>query len=438
MGAGSAVTEGIRAELIRELPLPEGYWARCELSMLAWALVGSWPQDLDRRVALFDAPGKQEDLSRDGLTHFTRKSGPRTVGEFWVIIRSDGSARHYADFPAAEDVAGFDRYEVVLDQDSRIASDRYRSILAALAGQLPAAGLAIMRNPLVVAERADQGIRCQVLQDAARMLQEHYLEPIGREGMEAVQRLDSAGGELERTMRLNRDRLAIDANEASALLMAGGLAWAVSVSAEGWIPFRYGEYLARAADQLSTGRWEAMRYTVSGAFQAGYQEALGSLADLYYETAKRYRDLALDAPAEPWEFTQCLFRAMPYATAAANLSQWTAQLAGGAAGWMSRQSQAEELMVRMADGLSRQWRSWAIGDQGDIPRERRLVEEAQLRGDGAEVRRLLLGGEYALLRPRSYRPFLLGERPLSDIDWRGFFQPEQRPPAVTNPGTEEE
>jgi hypothetical protein len=239
--------------------------------------------------------------------------------------------------------------------------------------------------------------------------------------MEAVQRLDSAGGELERSMRLNRDRLAIDANEASALLMAGGLAWAVSVSAEGWIPFRYGEYLARAADQLSTGRWEEMRYAVSDAFQAGYHDALGSLADLYYETAKRYRDLALDAPAEPWEFTQRLFRAMPYATAAANLSQWAAQLAGAAAGWMSRQSQTEELMVRMADGLSHQWRSWAIGDQGDIPRERRLVGEAQRRGDDAEVRRLLLSGEYALLRPRSYRPFLLGERPLSDIDWRGFF-----------------
>jgi hypothetical protein len=94
-------------------------------------------------------------------------------------------------------------------------------------------------------------------------------------------------------------------------------------------------------------------------------------------------------------------------------------------------------MVRMADGLAHQWRSWAIGDQGGIPRERQLVEEAQRRGDDAEVRRLLLSGEYALLRPRSYRPFLLGERPLSDIDWRGFFQPEPRPSAVTNSGTEE-
>jgi hypothetical protein len=108
MGAASAVTEGIRAELIRELPLPEGYWARCELSMLAWALVGSWPRDLDRRVALFDAPGKQEDLSRDGLTHVTRKSGPTTVGEYWVIIRSDGRARHCAEYPAAEGLAGLD------------------------------------------------------------------------------------------------------------------------------------------------------------------------------------------------------------------------------------------------------------------------------------------------------------------------------------------
>ncbi|HEY2278075.1 MAG TPA: hypothetical protein VGI00_06950 [Streptosporangiaceae bacterium] len=437
MGAASAVTERIRAELIRELPLPEGYWARCELSLLAWALVGSWPRDLDRRVALYDAPGKQEDLSRDGLTHVTRRSGPKTVGEYWVIIRSDGRARHYAEYPAAEDLAGFDRYEVVIDQDSRIASDRYRSILAGLAEQLPAAGLDIMRNPLVVAERADQGVRCQVLQDAARMLQERYLEPIGREGKAAVQRLDSAGGELERSMRLHRDRLAVDANEASVLLMAGGLAWAVSVNAEGWIPFRYGEYLARAADQLSTGRWESMRYAISDAFQAGYHDALGSLADLYYETAKRYRDLALDAPAEPWEFAQRLFRALPYAAAAANLSRWAAPLAGGAAGWMSRQSQTEELMVRLADGLAHQWRSWAIGDQGDIPRERRLVEEAQLRGDDAEVRRLLLSGEYALLRPRSYRPFLLGERPLSDLDWRGFFQPEPRPAAETNSGTEE-
>jgi hypothetical protein len=240
-------------------------------------------------------------------------------------------------------------------------------------------------------------------------------------------------------MRLHRDRLAVDANEASVLLMASGLAWAVSASAEGWIPFRYGEYLARAADQLATGRWEAMRYAVADAFRAGYQDALGSLTDLYYETAKQYRDLALDAPAQPWEFTQRLFRAIPYATAAANLSHWMVQLAdAAAAGWVSRQSQTEELMVRMADGLSHQWRSWALGDQGDIPRERRLVEEAQLRSDDAEVRRLLLSGEYALLRPRSYRPFLLGERPISDLDWREFFQPEQLPSAVTNSGTEEE
>ena len=427
MGAVSVVTWAIKAERIRELPLPEEGWALCELNLLGWALVGLWAGGLDRHVAQFDAPGKQEDLTRNGLTHCIRKSGGRIVGEYWVTIRSDGSARHYDECPAAEDVTGFDRYEVVIDQDEPVASARYRSILAALAERMPADEHDIMRNPLIVTERADRTIRCEVLQDAARMLKERYLDPIGREGMAAVQRLDDAGPDLERYMRRHRHLLAIDAHEASVLLMAGGLASAVSTRADEWMPVLYGEYLARAADQLATGQWEPMRHVVSEALRAGYHDALDSLAVLYYETAKQYRDVALDAPAEPWEFGRRLFNAVPYAAAAAILSDWVVQLAGSTPRWVSRQSQAEELVVRIADGLSHQWLSWAIGDQGGIPRERRLVEEARLRGDDAEVRRLLLTGEYALLRPRSYRAFLTGEHALDDIDWRRFLQPKQPP-----------
>jgi hypothetical protein len=403
--------------LVRDLPLPEGAWASAELNLLAWALVGAWAGGLDGYVAIEEADGKQPDLTRNGLTHIIKKSAGQVIGEYWQVIRTDGSSRHYDALPAG-DLSGFDRYEVELDVDQAWASARYRTILGSLSPYMSPDQREIMTNPILATDRARLRTECAVLQDASRMVAERYLEPIGREGESALHHLDGASSDLHRHMIEQRERLSIDANEASALLLAADLAAAASASEAGWRAGTYGEYIARAADELATGRWDNIGRAVSQALGSGHGDALGRIADAHYEAAKRRRDFAMDAPAEPLEFTRRLFNAAPYAATTANLSKWAAQVAGAPREWVKRKTETEELFVRLSTALSHQWLSWASGAQGSIPAERLLVEEAQRQGDDAEVRRLILDGEYALRRPRSYRAFLLGERPLDATIWQ--------------------
>ena len=409
-------------KLVRDLPLPSGAEALIELNLLAWALVGGIANSADQAVGLRDAPGRQVDITRDGLTHVVRTSADRVVGEYWVTILAGGSGRHYPECPPADAVQGFDRYEVVLDEEPATTSNRYRAILTALSEQLSPEDREIMTNPLLVTDRSRAKAEWEGLRGAARLLAVKYLEPIGIDGVRAFDRMPNAGDYLYAYMDRQRYLLCCDASEACALLLAADIA-ATCATADGDNLITYGSYLARAADALTTGRWQNMRDVVNAASNEGFGEALSGLANSYYEASKRRRDEALDGPPDVAKFAHRLFNAAPYGAAACWLSNWLSAGDENKSAIARRASNAEEAFLRICDGIREQWLYWATGR---ILGERREIQKAQEDRDHDEVERILRNGEVYLLRPRSLRPFLLSERALDkEALWGGLASGEK-------------
>jgi hypothetical protein len=171
-----------------------------------------------------------------------------------------------------------------------------------------------------------------------------------------------------------------------------------------------------AASAARSGDWQQVGVVVTRALADNRVSDLAMLsADLNTE-AVRLRDEALAGAPSPMLFGQKLFEALPYTLATWWISRWAddgdaAPPGPGADTWKKRRTDAEELYVRMTDGVFAQWWRYVTGA---VTEERRDIM-AVLRDQGKlAANERLRKGEDSYHRPRSLRPYLLGERETPD------------------------
>jgi hypothetical protein len=174
--------------------------------------------------------------------------------------------------------------------------------------------------------------------------------------------------------------------------------------------------LVAAAEHARHGPEVMARLLVMHAVRDGYAKVLDYAAATYYAWAIAMRDAALAGPPDPLRFGAQLYNAPPYAYAAYLICQGArAALGKSAQGrWARMQTDAEELFIRIGDGIYAQYRDWCLSQ---LDRERQKITAAQARGDRREVWKLIRNGEFGLRWPRSYRPYLLGEAPAPAVEY---------------------
>ena len=207
-----------------------------------------------------------------------------------------------------------------------------------------------------------------------------------------------------------RSEWRIDALSAAAMLLAGNIPRYCAQSQgdpAGRAPC-FSSYLIYGAMQLRDGDWSAIRAVVDKAVNEGYVESLDQLGTALLDEAHGHRDLALNGPPDRMEFARELATAAPFALAAQLLSRWTRESLGPVADPLQvrlhRETSAEELWVRLNDGLMSQWFDWLMGRTSQ---ERAEIAAAKAAGDELLVAQLLAEGEDGYRRPRSARAFLL-------------------------------
>lgn len=146
------------------------------------------------------------------------------------------------------------------------------------------------------------------------------------------------------------------------------------------------------------------------AVREGFAEVMDQVADDLLSQAEQHRDQALDGPLDRDYFSNQLFLGTAKASAAMHLYQLLKEAApkGESGHRPKRRAVAEELAVRMQDGVDRQWL-----DVGDVQMARDWEEAHRLKeiGDERGLRRFLTEGELRLFRPRAARELLLGPSP---------------------------
>jgi hypothetical protein len=395
-----------------DLPLPVGRAILVEINLIGWALVGGTAEGLNALLAYDDAAALAGLPLRGALAHVIYERGGATVGEAWHEGRLDRTGRNEADLSRAERASAC---QIRVDLRRQPASDRLRKILAELVPEADPAQLPTVHNALAVADRTmSLSAPDPELLAAQRLIVAHVLTiPTGGAG--PVLPLVNASQAIYDHMKRGRRMWSMDARGAAALLLAAHIP-AACARARGSDPAtmarEYRRLLALAADRLYAGRWEMLGELIVRVVRDGYLAPLDALGSHLSAEAIALRDAALDGLPDPLDFAGKLYDAAPFAFAAGWLSRWVVEHAAlpaaHTADWARRAADAEDLFVRICDGLHSQLLDWILGC---IWVARADVSAAHARGDRDRVWMLLREGEIALRWPRSYRPFLLGEGP---------------------------
>jgi hypothetical protein len=387
---------GTLTQAFEEAPLPQGTEILAEIHLLAWSLVGSVAGNADWRLAM----GNVTDL-RDGFIHTVYVQNGAVVGEGWHDRRADGSGRRYHDYhDVPEDRRALAR-EVRVDISVRPASGRLRRMI----GAVPEPEL--IQNALDCADRAFTPYA------AEPGLLEIYHEIMATLSHSDPQRTADLPQLIFNRQKHRRRMWSMDARATAAARFAAQIPAVCAAAHEDDLKrsvATYRELVTVAADRLRAGWWDMTEQLVAEAVAMGYAAQLDKLgADLLAE-ATRFRDAALEAPPEPVRFAGLLYDAAPPAFAAAWLSRSGRKSRAVpwkfASAWAHRETIAEEMFVRISDGLWHQAVDWITGSWWEV---RRQVAAARARGDRRAVWTMLRDGEFGLRWPRSFRPFLSGE-----------------------------
>jgi hypothetical protein len=393
------------------VPVPTGGDLLVEINLIGWGLVGGTAEGLNALLAYQEVAAAAGVPERAALVHVTYERNGVKVGEAWHESGTDGPGHAPGELGSRDRASA---YEVKVDVGRQPASDRLRRLLAALRPEVDPARLPMAYNALAVADRVltPSAADPELLAAQRLILAQMLAIPTG--GGPAVVPLLSASRAIFDHMKRGRHLWAMDARAAATLLLAAHVPAACARARWGNPTSAAREYrrlLALAADRLHAGRWEMTGELVVSAVRDGYLEALDSLGAYLNAEAVALRDSALGGPPDPLEFAGRLYDAAPFAFAAGWLCRSAREHAtdpARARDLAQREAAADDLFLRLCDGLHSQLSDWALGG---LWAERAMITAARARGDSEGAWRLLSAGELALRWPRSYRPFLLGEGP---------------------------
>ena len=398
------------APAIADYPIPAGNDAIAESGLLAQALMAARPAYAEARFAARQSAAAG--LSA-GFAHITLSRHDQVVGDFFIELQPDGSARYHQ---AVSDEARATATAVVAD-----VGDLLTGRLRRLADVVAAIGDESYSRP--VRNAVDSA---EATLSAAGL--DPMLAAVGDQLMQACLAGVSAGS-ADLALARARDIVAeaagqhlswrMDGWSQAAVLLAVNVPIACAAAADSGPEqaARFAQYLGVAAATARSGDWQQVGELVTKALAEGHAAALAVLhADLYAE-GLRQRDEALAGPSSPMLFGQKLYQALPLILAAWWISRWaddsgTAPAPGpGSDTWKKRRTDAEELYVRLTDGVFAQWWRYITGT---LATERQEIMSV-LRDQGKlAANELLRRGEDSYHRPKSLRPYLLGERPAPD------------------------
>lgn len=406
--SGSDPGNELPVSRLADVPLPSGGYVLIECNLLAWGLVGCRAGDIDRHFAFWEAGVAAGLTDGPGLAHVVYRTDGAPLGGGWIDARADGTGRtHLVVDPPRHGPA----VEVIVDLTSDPASQRLRRILdsgetghrwqpARNALLAASAGLVPRRQELIAIERL-------------------VMERIGADADGSAPISAGVCEEISKQVGKLRHELAIDAPQAAGLLLAAQVPIACAAQHPGDTALAElvrRRYLVAAAEHARHGFEVMARLLVMHAVRDGYAKVLDYAAATYYTRAIGMRDAALDGPPDPLRFAAQLYDAPPYAYAAYLICQGARAALGKSApgGWARMQTDAEELFIRIGDGIYSQYRDWCLSQ---LDGERQKIAAAQARGDRREVWKLIRNGEFALRWPRSYRPYLLGKAAAPAVDY---------------------
>jgi hypothetical protein len=381
-------------QAFEETPPPHGTEILAEIHLLAWSLVGPVAGAADMRLAMSNAHDPP-----DGLVHTVYVRDGAVVREGWHERRPDGSGRRYHGAPGDSRLPS---HEVRVDLSVRPVSDRLRKLITAVPEPQ------LIQGALDCADRS-----LTPLYGEPGLLEIHH-EIVATLSRPDLNRIAAMPQILYDRQKHWRQTWSMDARATAAARFAAQVPAACAAAHEHDLKRSIATYLhlaTVAADRLRAGWWDMTEQLVTEAVEMGYAAQLDKLGTDLLAEAIRFRDAALQAPPEPVRFAGLLYDAAPPAFAAAWLSRIgrksrhvPAELADA---WAHRETVAEELFARISDGLWYQPVDWITGALWEV---RRQVADAQARGDRRAVWTMLRDGEFGLRWPRSYFPFLSGER----------------------------
>ena len=382
---------------LADVPLPQGVQALHEAVLLGRALLNFFPEALERTV-LADQAWSDSAVPRERASVHVRyvRSG-QTVDESYVHLDAYGGGKH----DRQHDLSVGPAYELVVDLGRHPARDRFLRLHADLRSQLGEArssGRELDPQSLQWWEFVDAAAESVATEARPDQQHEALAElPLPRpDVLEAV-----AHGMEGLTDELRRQGL-LTIWPATALLVAAYVPLRVAAGD----PEQLARHLTYALLEARVSPWQAIYGVVQKGVREGLSTEVGQAADALLADAERHRDLALDGTLDRDVFSRTLFLGAPRAWAAMQLYRLLRDASPDPEPIprQKRRVVAEELAVRMQDGVVHQWLD--VGNARTAG-ERRKVQETLARGDEPAVRDLLLQGERRLLRPRAARDLLL-------------------------------
>ena len=422
----------------RGSPEPSGPDAIVEVNLLVRAIAGGvGGSAMDENMA-WNAALSAASIAVGTAVHALYVRDGQVVRDSWSHASVDGCGRSGASVDTA---ARRDAVELRVDLSERIATDRLRVLIDALESVVPAHDATIFGNALAVAERGADAPD-PTLTEAGGHLDAILRLPDGLDQFP----LDSPRYALMQRMSSLREQVAINAPSAAALLLAACIPTDCAIACSSSTP-TLAEFLLTAATALRTGDYREVDGVVLLAAMRGHLNVLDNLSDQLLAAAEQLRDEALDAPPDPLAFSKLLFRIPPYATAAMLICRWVTEFGvdrlGGLDGdalrqvveqirsdparhgpttaqsvWTNRATQAEEILVRAADGLARQYFYWT---SNQLRETRDKVQAAIASGDHLGAEMLFVDGVLLNHWPKSYRGFFMGTADEPGVDPRHLF-----------------
>jgi hypothetical protein len=393
------------ALLLSDLPLPAGGAAVAEAGLLAQALMAASPSYAEIRFAAQQATA---DAGDGDVLHMILSRHGQVALDFFIERGSDGSGRYHEDVADDARARAVEMHVDVAD----LLTGRLGRLAGALAGSADEAYLTPVRNALQAAEAtlSPAGTDPALAAAGDRLLQSCLA------GSTQAQLVDVRAVIEEMTTR--QLQWSLDGWSMGAILIAVNVpvACAATAADDAAGAVTFARYMAMAASAARSGDSLEVGVVVSRALADGHAASLATLsADLLAEAVRR-RDAALAGPPSPMQFGGMLSQALPYALAGWWISRWADDEGAPAPGqgddtWKKRRTDAEELFVRMTDGVVAQWMRFI---SGAVAEERRQIMAVAKEKGKLAANELLRKGEDSYHRPKSLRPYLLGERDTPD------------------------
>jgi hypothetical protein len=409
---------------LQDQPLPRGITALHEAVLLGRALINLTPDALERNV-LTDEAWMAAGIPRQGVSvHVEYVHAGRRVDESYVIADRGGGGRHaHQHDPRRGSV-----HELRVELGLTPCQDRFNRLHAHLRDQLRDAQSAQRAggrrpNPRAVAwwefvdaakETCGTAIRADRARPVLTNISGNLVSEMDTTTEGAPDRVALIAGRLPELADDARRRGQLDVWAASALLIAANVPHRIAA------PFSAADHIEQLTRyvlfsllEMRISPWQAIYGVAQKAVREGFGNVLEEVADELLAQAEQHRDQALDGPIDRDYFSEQLFLGMPKAWTAMHLYRILKDLApeGEKSHRPKRRTAAEELAVRMQDGIAYQWLDV---DDARIAAEWREIHRMQQAGDNAGVRNALREGEARLFWPRAARSLLLGPSPWSN------------------------